>query len=523
MCHITHCPNELLIEIFSFFDNDCRTGYEPKHYADGDPSKQVFTVLDPNEKPPPRPSYCLQETAGKLDRDRAVLFDLRRVCRRFNTVVTPIAFTKVRLDFCLEHTALLVRNLGDEKNITLASYVRHVSITPRSYVSRSWTAENGALEPLDARTQSGLPFIHALQELFANLPPNITELTIRDLDKDSPQDFQKSTIQRLNKTFFVDISQAAARSPTSQFQKINIHTCDIYNAEGLWSNVYQDEVTLSRRYHGIIRPNYKSPTFAAGAEEINIFSEYSTFYTMQAAFQHFPSTIKHLTLLSPYQYYKHHGQYDLGCAEKLHSLVLGSCDVRNAKFLQLVARLVNVSKFYIYNCDISGPFSTLGFSPIELVGHVAPEFGWSQVFNAAMGLEKLVDFQAGNISYQFVRKSYKYLDVKGLWMFTPYEEDFDSFRDLQQCLVARGGNVDNTNMSKAYYLDESSELQGITLRVIENDLRFSHLATKKTEEDCKIEEHRTRLWQYAPAPDAMMNPCSNRDPDTWCSHRGGKK
>ncbi|KAK6341562.1 hypothetical protein TWF696_008634 [Orbilia brochopaga] len=495
MCHICQCPNEVLLEIFSYFDNDGKTSFNPKHYADGDPREQIYTIPDPDE-PFARDDETPEEAVARPD--RAALFDFRRVCRMFNALVTPLAFARIRLAFNLEHTERLVRNLIEAES-ELASHVKHITISPKAYLEKPCILENGRLTDSsggNAHLQAhwALTFVDELSKLFTDLPPNTVEITIRSV-YDTNWDHTNS-IEQLNKIFYLAISQASSSVSTKQIRKTNIHADDVDTMEHLWWDAdptgnLMDSVFYRHTFFPVQR---RMPPLIAGAEEINIFSPRPAFFATQTIAAHLPPGIKYLTIQSQYHCSGDSVKwYQLPCAETLHSLVLGSSDMRDVRLLQLVRALVNVSKFHIYNCDIFDGTRPSTW-PVVQVDDIT-QLRWAHIFDAAAHLEKLVDFQAGNLSYQSVRKTYRYLDVKRLWIFTPHDQDFESFRLLKRSLFKKGGNVDNACSNQGWYLDEKLEPRGITLAVIEEDPKYRHLAQKKTQEDYEVEERRRHYWR----------------------------
>ncbi|KAF3916362.1 hypothetical protein ABW21_db0205764 [Orbilia brochopaga] len=169
--------------------------------------------------------------------------------------------------------------------------------------------------------------------------------------------------------------------------------------------------------------------------------------------------------------------------------------MRDVRLLQLVKELVNVSKFHIYHVDIHDTERPEPWPEPKPVDGVT-KLRWAHIFNAAAELEKLVDFQAGNISYKSVREEYKELDVKQLWIFTTHQSDFESLKHLKQSQIAKGGNVKNATFQQGWFLDETSKMRGITLDVIGGRPEYSHLAKKNTERDYIRLEARRRYWRY---------------------------
>ncbi|KAF3916316.1 hypothetical protein ABW21_db0203868 [Orbilia brochopaga] len=230
MCHINRCPNEVLLEIFSYLNHDHRTGFGPMHYSDGAPTEQVDFLPEEGYREPRWHFMEYLSEAGEKKPDRKILFDLRQVCQRFNTLVTPIAFSKIRIAHSLEHTHLLCQKLMKEKQKPLAGYVKHITISPRGLVSKYCSLQGGSMsgcygKPMDYDPRWGTLFMEALKKLFYNLPPNVTELTIRDVDNINL--CHESSIDFLNHRFhdlIAIVTRDFSNISTGQLRKFNFQT-----------------------------------------------------------------------------------------------------------------------------------------------------------------------------------------------------------------------------------------------------------------------------------------------------------
>ncbi|KAF3231953.1 hypothetical protein TWF192_005710 [Orbilia oligospora] len=191
-----------------------------------------------------------------------------------------------------------------------------------------------------------------------------------------------------------------------------------------------------------------------------------------------PETMEYLSIKSPYSYgAAYPPEFQLSNPQNLKSLVLEGIEKFDESVVFFLLTLENCSKLHIYGCDITNVHSWAGeITPIDL--------RWGHVFTAFAELPRLVDFQAGNLSYSTARQTYKYLDLERIWFFTDYRDDFEAFSVFRTTLIERRrhlGLPQHTWLSKtSVYEDDPQSLNayGLIAAIIADVFQYRRLVIR---------------------------------------------
>ncbi|KAK6532398.1 hypothetical protein TWF281_006587 [Arthrobotrys megalospora] len=511
-------PNEILLEIFSHLNVDTKTTFEWPDYTQLDPSLQVKYVEGCNYKHQDgnrAPIHTPEENTNQPD--RATLFNLRLVCRRFEEIVTPLAFSMIRLCYGFEHTQRAVSELTRGNDNPLLRYVQHISISPMALLPKVCKRSDGQLQelvteettldyPYTHQSQWARAFIKEIQALFTNLPGSVEVLTFYELPIPTSHRSLRSRVTssgnlidigKLNELFNIAISYASNKFETSQIKSFNVYSRDLQHAENLWKYFGDNHYLLDDIFEDKYSMSYdpRVPTYIHGAEEVNVYSANLTHqhldrWSTKGLTRHMPDSIKKLSIRSLFAFSQFLDKLKIPCSATLASLVIEGVGAVDQRILGIIDQLVSADKIHIYSTDIADEVMKESPSRQLIVDPTIEGLHWSNVFDRLARLEKLVDFRAGNISYQTVRRGYKYLDVNKLWLFSEYEEDFRSFCELRSVLVQRRGTK---HLPRYQWLDEAGSeggCSGWTLQRVEEGLENNELVLKKTEEDILVENRR---------------------------------
>ncbi|EPS43610.1 hypothetical protein H072_2439 [Dactylellina haptotyla CBS 200.50] len=340
------CPNEVLMQILSYFDHDLVTTYECNYESDYDNIEPGS--INENSSSNLLPTIAVEKI------DRGFLFDLRLVCRRLEQIATPLAFRVIRLCRNFEHTQKAIEKLDNHSDDPLVVFVRHITISSISLIPRAYKMEVGDLidengkgfaEAFNARaTQWARILIKDLRNLFPRLPPSLVEITITEMNHEN---VSKSCIPILNNIFFVALSLAFENCDSSQIQKTNIYAQLLIYVDILsttWAEGQRHLTTFVHKYRSKALRKRVPPIFQ-GVKDVCIFT--NKFIPLPGDTL-LPETIRNVTIRCPYR-------FDMGTAcsldlttKDLDSLVLEGLGSFFPPSLLSPKVHPNLSKVHIY-------------------------------------------------------------------------------------------------------------------------------------------------------------------------------
>ncbi|KAK6347934.1 hypothetical protein TWF718_005754 [Orbilia javanica] len=470
------CPNEILGEIFAYLNNE-----QPKVYTwgsllqsyDSGLFDDTSETMEPAELAAPEPAR--QVIIKSNNKARAALFDLRLVCKRFEAVATPFAFSTIHLCHSLRLGPLVTNDLADrtEQN-RFARYINHIVISPMSLLPRASLYQAGLLFGAD-HTRWIETFKSEISHLFSNLPDSVTELTIRDLEA---IDSEATLVKKINRLFFKAFAFSSRGFTTTQLQKVNIYAQDSENIEYLWADFETIGSIVS--WYPRIPTRPLRPPYLENVGDMDIRANTFSPRSLKRITKYLPKNLNHLSLTSPYNYYPGRTRslnFRLENTQNLRSVVIEGISNFGQPAVQFLQTLVNASKIHIYGSDIDD---------VNIYEQNYVKLCWGQVLTVLNELPCLVDFQAGNLSYYSIRGEYRYLNVARVWMFTEYPEDFEAFQTLRLSLLNKRcrlglpehGWLSQTSIRQAD--PKSLEFNGLTPEAPLNVPDHERLALKRT-------------------------------------------
>ncbi|EGX52418.1 hypothetical protein AOL_s00043g207 [Orbilia oligospora ATCC 24927] len=467
------CPNEILEEILSYLYNEQRKIYTWDNLVQSDTPNRFGSaneIAESTEQIEPRPG--IKYLRMIKDRNQASFYDLRLLCRRFEAVATAFAFSTVYICGSLEHTQLITRKLVGTERDPFARYTRHVVISPMSLLPKDCSfpksrcrlfneapkeeSETQRIFNVENSSRWVKIFINEITSLFSNLPGLVTELTIRTLE---PTRETEDNVGDVNELFLKAFSLATRSFPATQLRKLHIHAQNADSAAYLWRGFETIKDVVS--YAGPSTYTCSQRPYLEKIKEVNVRGKSVSGRNMKHITEWLPETMEHLSIKSPYSYgAAYPPEFQLSNPQNLKSLVLEGIEKFDESVVFFLLTLETCSKLHIYGCDITNMHSWAGdITPIDL--------RWGHVFTAFAELPRLVDFQAGNLSYSTVRQTYKYLDLERIWFFTDYRDDFEAFSAFRTTLIERRrhlGLPQHTWLSKtSIYEDDSRSLKAYGL------------------------------------------------------------
>ncbi|KAK6518301.1 hypothetical protein TWF506_005461 [Arthrobotrys conoides] len=484
------CPNEILEEIFSYLRDDYEDIYTWDTLIQSDPSNPFESANKVAKSPEPNePRIGFKYIATTKYGARASLYDLRSLCRRFEAIVASFAFSTVYICDSLEHTQLITRKFVGHEPDPFARYIKHIVISPMSLLPKDCLfpkdrarifgeaeAEESEKQRLfndENESRWALIFIDAITSLFSDLPDSVTELTIRTLE---PLSETEDIVGQVNELFLKVFSLATRAFLTTKLRTLHIYAQSADSISYLWRGFeIIEDVTF---YARPCTYTYSQRPYLENLRELNIRSKSACCRDMGAITEWLPKTMEHISIKSPYIYGSAYPPgFKLANARNLKSIVLEGIDKFDESVVLFLLNLENCSKLHIYGSDITNAHSWAG-------DIAAIDLRWGHVFKALTELPRLVDFQAGNLSYTTIRQTYKYLDLEKIWLFTDYLSDFDAFSAFRTTLIERRkrlGLPQHTWLSKTSVYDggsQSLKAYGLIVATIADVLRHRRLAIR---------------------------------------------